>query len=86
MILNIFFEDLEIGKTNRTFWKKATFIDRENILKLEAEGQEIAKNLRSLEQFVNTVKDQNNFLVTEYFFTCSWRFLTSNKLEKLEFK
>ena len=26
------------------------------------------------------------FLVTECFLTCSWRFLTSNKLEQLEFK
>ena len=35
--------------------------DRENFLKLEAEGQEFAKNFRSLEQFVGTVKVQNNF-------------------------
>ena len=32
--------------------------------------------MRSLEQFIQTVKDQNNF----------WRFLISNKLEQLEFK
>ena len=35
--------------------------DRENILKLEAEGREFAKILRSLEQFIQTVKCQNNF-------------------------
>ena len=34
---------------------------RENILKFEAEGREFAKILRSLEQFVQTVKGQNNF-------------------------
>ena len=35
--------------------------DRENFLKFEAEGREFAKNLRSLEQFIQTVKGQNNF-------------------------
>ena len=34
---------------------------REKLLKFEAEGREFAKILRSLEQFVLTVKDQNNF-------------------------
>ena len=34
--------------------------DRENILKFEVEGREFAKILRSLEQFVQTVKGQNN--------------------------
>ena len=31
-------------------------------MKFEAEGQEFAKILRSQEQFVQTVKGQNNFL------------------------
>ena len=35
--------------------------DREKLLKFEAEGQEFAKNLRSLEQFIRTVKGQYNF-------------------------
>ena len=35
--------------------------DQENILKFDAEGREFAKCLRSLEQFVQTVKGQNNF-------------------------
>ena len=35
--------------------------DQENLLKLEAEGREFAKILRSLEQFIQTVKGQNNF-------------------------
>jgi hypothetical protein len=34
------------------------------------------------EQFIQTVKGQNNFL----FLTSSWRLLISSKLEKLEFK
>ena len=35
--------------------------DREKLLKFEAEGQEFARFLRSLEQFIQTVKVQNNF-------------------------
>ena len=35
--------------------------DRGIILKVEAEGREFAKLLRSLEQFIQTVKGQNNF-------------------------
>jgi hypothetical protein len=55
-------------------------------LKFEAEGQEFAKNLRSLEQFVQTVKGQNKFWYQNTFLNCSWRFLRSNKLEQLEFE
>ena len=35
--------------------------DREELLKIEAEGREFANILRSLEQFVQTVKGQKNF-------------------------
>ena len=35
--------------------------DQEKFLKVEAEGQEFAKILRSLERFIQTVKGQNNF-------------------------
>ena len=35
--------------------------DREKLLQFEAEGREFAKFLRSLEQFIQTVKGQNNF-------------------------
>ena len=35
--------------------------DRENLLKFEAEGREFAKKIRSLEQFIQTVKGQNSF-------------------------
>ena len=46
------------------FWpnvRKNCSSDREKNLKFEAEGREFAKILRSLEQFVRTVKGQNNF-------------------------
>ena len=35
--------------------------DQEKLLKFEAEGQEFSKFLGSLEQFIQTVKGQNNF-------------------------
>ena len=48
----------------KLFWptvRKKCFSDREKLLKFEAEGREFEKNLRSLEQFIQTVKGQNNF-------------------------
>ena len=41
--------------------RKNCFCDQEKLLKLEAEGREFAKVLKSLEQFIQTVKGQNNF-------------------------
>ena len=35
--------------------------DRGKLLKFEAGGREFVNNLRSLEQFIQTVKGQNNF-------------------------
>ena len=35
--------------------------DREKLLKFKAEGREFSKCLRSLEQFIQTLKSQNNF-------------------------
>ena len=35
--------------------------DREKLLKVEAEGREVAKFLSSLEQFIQTVKGENDF-------------------------
>ena len=35
--------------------------DQEIILKFEVENREVANFLRSLEQFIQTVKGQNNF-------------------------
>ena len=48
----------------KLFWptvRKNCSGDREKLLKLEAEGQEFAKLIRSLEQFIQTVKGQNIF-------------------------
>ena len=49
----------------KLFWptavRKNCSSDREKLLKFEAEGLEFAKILRSLEQFIQTVKGQNNF-------------------------
>ena len=46
--------------------RKTCSSDQEKLLKFEAEGRESAKILRSLEQFIQTVKCQ--VLVTECFF------------------
>ena len=48
----------------KLFWpnvRKKSSSDQEELLKFEAEGLEFAKILRSLEQFIQTVKGQNNF-------------------------
>ena len=48
----------------KLFWptvRKNCSSDRDFFLKFEAEGREFAKILRSLEQFIQTVKGQNNF-------------------------
>ena len=42
------------------------------LLRFEAEGLEFAKILRTLEQFIQTVKGQNNFWEQNAFLTCSW--------------
>ena len=51
-------------------------------MKFEAEDQEFAKFLRSLEKIIQTVKGQNK----NAFLTCSWSFLRSNVLEQFDFK
>ena len=48
----------------KLFWpivRKNCSRDGEKLLKFEVEGREFAKILRSLEQFIQTVKGQNNF-------------------------
>ena len=42
-------------------WEKIVQSDREKLLKFEAKGQEFSKCLRSLEQFIQTVKGKNIF-------------------------
>ena len=47
----------------KLFWptvRKNCSSDRERVLKFEAEGREFPKILRSLEQFIQTVKGQDN--------------------------
>ena len=69
----------------KLFWPAMTkkcSSDREKLLK-ETEGREFAKFLRSLGQFSQKVKGQNNFWYQNAFLTCSWRFLTSNTIERL---
>ena len=66
--------------------RKKCSSDREKLLKFKAESQELAKFLRSLEQFIQTVKGQNHFWQQNAFLTCSWMFLIFNQFEKLEFK
>ena len=41
--------------------RKNCYSDQEKLLKFEAEGREFEKILRALEQFIQTVKGQNNF-------------------------
>ena len=48
-------------KSVMVFCYQNCFGDREKLLKFEAEGREFEIFLRSLEQFIQTVKDQNNF-------------------------
>ena len=48
----------------KLFWttvRKKNSSDWEKLLKFEAEGREFAKFLRTLENFIQTVKGQNNF-------------------------
>ena len=48
----------------KLFWpsvRKTCSSDQEKLLKFEAEGREFAKVLRSLEQFIQTVKGEKNF-------------------------
>ena len=50
-----------VTKIVLTYCEKNCSSDQEKLLKFEAEGREFAKFFRSLEQFIQTVKGQNNF-------------------------
>jgi hypothetical protein len=50
-----------VTKIVLTYCEKKKSSGREKLLKGEAEGREFAKILRSLEQFIQTVKGQMNF-------------------------
>ena len=42
-------------------WEAIVLVIEKKKIKFEAEGRELPKVLKSLEQFVQTVKGQNNF-------------------------
>ena len=50
-----------VPKILPTYCKKKCSSDQEKLLKYETEGREFVNVLRSLEQFIWTVKSQNNF-------------------------
>ena len=50
-----------VTKICPNYCEKNCSSDREKLLKFEAESREFSKNLRFLEQFIQTVKGQNNF-------------------------
>ena len=50
-----------VTKIVLTNCEKKLFYDREKLLKFKAKGREFTKILRSPEQFIQTVKGQNNF-------------------------
>ena len=50
-----------VTKIALTYCEKKMFKLLKKLLKFEAEGREFSKFLRSLEQFIQTVKVQNNF-------------------------
>ena len=55
----------------KLFWptvRKCCSTDWVKIWKFKAEGQKFAKILRSIEQFIQTVRGSKQFLVSEYFF------------------
>ena len=55
-------------------------------MKFEAEGQEFANILRSLEQFISNSERSEQCLVTEYVFNLFLEVSRSNKLEQLGLK
>ena len=73
-----------VTKIVLTYCEKKLSCDREKLLKFEAEYQEFANILRSLEQFIQTVKVQIILGKQNAFLT--WLFLISNRLEQFKFR
>ena len=67
-------------------WEKIDLVIEKNFWNVRLKAEIFSNFLRSLEQFVQTMKGQNNIWWQNAFLTCFWRFLISNKLEQLEFK
>ena len=57
-----------VTKIVLTYCEKNCFSDREKLFKSEADGREFAKIMRSLEQFVQTMKSQKSIF--------KWYFVT----------
>ena len=68
-----------VSKIERTFCKKLFSSFQETLLIFKAEGRELPKLLRPMEQFIQTMKGQNNFWTY-------YSYLLSNTLEQLLFK
>ena len=66
--------------------EKLVLVIEKILLKFEAEGREFANILRSLEEFIQTVKRQNIFWQQDAIPTFSWSLLRSHKLQQLRFK
>ena len=60
--------------------RKKLSSDQGKRLKFEAAGRELAKILRSLDQFIQTMVGKNNFFKQNVLLTYFWRFLRSNVL------
>ena len=54
--------------TRIVLWKNCFSDRKKKVLKFEAEGRDFAKNVISLEQFIQTLKGQNNFWQKNAFF------------------
>ena len=63
--------------------------DREKISKFETAGRGFAKVLRSQTTICSNSETSEQCLVTECFLTCSWRYVSDiryDRLEQLKFK
>ena len=88
-IRSLHFQNLIFCYQNCSYllWEKIVLVIKKNFWssRLKAENLQNFWN-HYLEQFIQTVKGQNNFWWPNVFLTCSLRFLISNKLEQSEFK
>ena len=72
----------------KLFWptvRKNCSSDREKLLKIPGWRPRISKIFEMTRIIYSNSERSEQFLVTECVLTCSWRFLTFNNLEQLEF-
>ena len=72
-----------VTKIVLTYCEKKYSSDREKLLKFEAEGPRICKIFEITRTIYSNSERSEQFLVTECFLTCSWRFLRSNKIRTI---